>query len=73
MSANSRDETFRDGLLDIIKNIEFNDNKNEFLENLNKTCDKIDKENKIILPADKTINFYKHSADVVRSILQTSW
>ena len=50
---------FREGLLKIVKNVEFKNADNDFLNNLNEICNSIDEEKKIILPADKTTNFYK--------------
>ena len=46
-------------LFELIENIEYRDARNDFHNNLSAKIDDIKKETKVIVPADKTSNFYK--------------
>ena len=52
-----------------MKNVEFDDSNNDFLKDLEKICKDIDKENNVILPADKTTNFYKVSSNDYNNLM----
>ena len=50
---------FEDDLFELIKNIEFTERPNDFQKKLAKDLKEIKNSKKIIVPADKTSNFYK--------------
>jgi hypothetical protein len=50
---------FEDGILDIIQGIEFKDTTTKFQKQLSKDCKDIRESDELIIPADKTTNFYK--------------
>ena len=57
-----RDEdlkTLESELYDLVENIEYRDAKNDFQKELGAKIDGIKSETKVIIPADKTSNFYK--------------
>ena len=50
---------FEDGLLNMIQNIEFKNKTSAFQHKLSKDVKDINKDNLLLIPADKTTNFYK--------------
>ena len=50
---------FEDGIIDLIKNVEFEFKTNQFQENLKKDQERIKTEPQVLVSADKTTNFYK--------------
>ena len=49
---------FEDEMYKLTKNLEFRYHTDTFQQNLNENCNKIKRENKMIIPADKTTNYY---------------
>ena len=56
-------KAFEDDLVKMAQNIEFRKVDNAFQKNLSKICKELQNEPKLIIPADKTSNFYKISKD----------
>ena len=55
---------FEDGMLNLIQNIQFKDVKCKFLNEMNSDIkNKIKKPSKVLIPADKTTNYYKMTPD----------
>ncbi|XP_044175381.1 uncharacterized protein LOC122958534 [Acropora millepora] len=55
---------FEDGMLNLIQNIQFKDVKCKFLNEMNSDIkNKIEKPSKVLIPADKTTNYYKMTPD----------
>ena len=52
-------KNFENELIDLAQNVEFKHFDNELQRNLKRICDNIKQEPKLIIPADKTPNFYK--------------
>ena len=52
-------KAFEDGMLDLVKNVQFREKTNEFQEKLKKDSLNIKSETKVFAAADKTTNFYK--------------
>ena len=50
---------FENELIDLAQNVEFKHFDNELQRNLKRICDNIKQEPKLIIPTDKTPNFYK--------------
>ena len=63
---------FEDGILGLVQNIEFkNPNSNNNLQKqLSSDVQKIKKDDKLYVPADKTTNFYKVSPDKYNDLMQ---
>lgn len=60
---------FEDGLTKIIQNIEFHHTANKFQKKLSTDIDKINIEDTLLVPADKTTNFYKVKPNVYKDLL----
>ena len=52
-------KNFENDLINLAQNIKYRQYENKTQKNLKNTCDKIKMEPKLIIPADKTSNFYK--------------
>ena len=52
-------DSFKEKLANLIKNIEFKPNTNEFQKRIRKDISRIDKSKKLFVAADKTSNFYE--------------
>ena len=52
-------KSFENELIDLAKTVEFKRFDNQLQRNLKRICDEIKEEPKLIIPADKTPNFYK--------------
>ena len=52
-------KNFENDLIKMAQNIEFRKFENNLQKNLSNICESMDKEPKLIIPADKTSNFYK--------------
>ena len=52
-------KNFENDLINMAQNIEFKQFENNLQRNLKNVCKSMDKETKLIIPADKTSNFYK--------------
>ena len=50
---------FRDGMLNIIKNVVMTNKTNDFQEKLKQDCKKMKQNDKVFVTADKTTNFYR--------------
>ena len=61
---------FEDKLADMIENIKEKDFKSNFQDKLKKDAIKIAKDDKLIVPADKTNNFYKLDVDKYDELLE---
>ncbi len=61
---------FEDGMLNLVQNIEFNHSKSQFQKNLSEDVNKIKKDNKLFVAADKTTNFYKLNPDSYNKLLE---
>ena len=60
---------FEDGLLDLVQNIEFRSTENSFQKQLSKDVEDIKKDDKLLVSADKTTNFYKLNSDEYNKLL----
>ena len=64
-------KTLQDNLQDLTKNIEFKDkNFNNFQHQLKKDLKTINTEKRMIVPADKSTNYYKVDQDMYKDLLQ---
>ena len=54
------------------QNIEFRQYENNLQKNLKNICEKMEREPKLIVPADKTSNFYKLDTEKYEDLLCTS-
>lgn len=61
---------FEDGMLNIIQSTRFKPVNNSFLNNLNNDVKHIKKERKLLIPADKTTNFYKLDPATYNTLLE---
>ena len=52
-------KNFENDLINMAQNIEFRQYENNLQKNLKNICEKMEREPKLIVPADKTSNFYK--------------
>ena len=61
---------FEDSLLAMVKSIEFNGRTNQFMEELKKDCDDLNKEKRLLISADKTANLYLMDHKEHKELLQ---
>ena len=61
---------FEDKLKNLITNIEFKYSSNSFQRKINKDVNNIRKEDKVLVKADKTRNYYKLKSEQYKSLLQ---
>lgn len=54
---------FEDGMLDLVRNIRFRYTSNDFLRGISSDLSNIQQDNRLLIPADKTTNFYKLQTD----------
>lgn len=64
-------KTFEDGMLQIIQNIEFHRNVNHFQRQMKRDIENIDN-NKLLVKADKTNNFYQMTPDDYMKLLKSN-
>jgi len=60
---------FEDGVITIIKNIEYKDVKCQFQQDLKKDISSIKNEDRLLVKADKSVNFYKLDATEYNRLL----
>ena len=60
---------FEDGILHLIKNIEFSTSSNPLLDKMKNEVKKINNDNKLIIKADKTSNHYRMPTNDYKSLL----
>ena len=60
---------FEDGLLNLVQNIEFKHVETKFQKQMSKDAEKIKKSDLMLIPADKTTNFYKVKPDQYTKLL----
>ena len=65
-------KVFQDGLCDIAQNLKFRKMNETFLNKLNNDLRNIKRETKIIVPADKTRNYYKMNKDDYKELLNNN-
>ena len=63
---------FEDALAELTKNINFKDHRNNFQNKLKKDVKDVEKENRLIISADKTSNYYKIEKEAYDDLLQKS-
>ena len=63
-------EEFEEGLVELIRNIKTRQVRTEFQDKLKEDTDKIKKETKVIIQADKTTNFYKMTGENYKELLE---
>ena len=56
-------KNFESELIDLAQNVEFRHFNNDLQRNLKRICSEIKEEPKLIIPADKTPNFYKITSE----------
>ena len=61
---------FEDGMLDIIQTTKFKPVNSKFLADLNNDVKRIKNESKLLIPADKTTNFYKMEPAAYNKLLE---
>ena len=62
----------QDGLCEIAKNLEFRDVSNQFQNKLKDDLKEIQNEEKAVIPADKTRNYYKMEKDNYNELLNSN-
>ena len=63
---------FEDEMLNLIKNVEFNNNSNNFQEKLKEDIKLIKAESKVFVAADKSSNFYKTEVEDYNKLLENN-
>ena len=65
-------KTFEDKFLDLVQNVQFNDNSNDFQKKLNQDRKEISKNERLLVAADKTTNFYKVKREDYNKLLDNN-
>ena len=63
---------FEDGILHLVQNIEFKSTNKAFQKQLNQDIEKTKKGTRLLIPADKTTNFYKVKPDQYNKLLESN-
>ena len=65
-------ESFERKMLSIIQNVQFKNHRNEFQNDLSHDLTKIETDEKLLVAADKTTNFYRLDAPTYDTLLNTA-